>query len=141
MGTYKKNKKNDIKFRGLDVLLRGSFKIVFYDKDVLSSDDIMCWGWFHSAIAAKEKYIYLERDEIDGAVKDKAYKHFHHDFSLEFWFDTPSDSDSNTINPSLKDWINSTQKTRNRLKLKNRHSHNAYTLNKKHKLNLIKRHS
>eukprot|EP01084_Bolivina_argentea_P123724 219241_1 len=83
-----------VKFRGLDIILRGSFKIVFYDKDVLSSDDIMCWCWLHSAVAAREKYTELKREDIDGAVKDKKYKHCADDFSLEFWFDVPVDTES-----------------------------------------------
>ena len=99
-----------VKFRGLDIILRGSFKIVFYDKDVLSSDDIMCWCWLHSAISARQKYIKILRDDIDGAVKDKDYKHFCENFSLEFWFDTPVDETKETENiigaqPNLNDWI------------------------------------
>ena len=96
-----------VKFRDVDIILRGAFKIVFYDKDVLSSDDIMCWCWLHSAISSRERHIYLERDEVDGAVKDTAYKHFARNFSLEFWFSTPLDTEEEKrqIEPDLKDWI------------------------------------
>jgi len=95
-----------VKFRDMDIILRGAFKIVFYDKDVLSSDDIMCWCWLHSAISARDKYIFLERDEVDGAVKDTAYKHFAHNFSLEFWFEAPIDTEKEKqIEPNLNDWI------------------------------------
>ena len=97
-----------VKFGDLDIILRGSFKIVFYDKDVLSSDDIMCWTWCHSAICASEKYIRLERDLIDGAVKDKKMKHFNDEFSLEFWFDTPLDS-SNKKDQELSHYHTDTQ--------------------------------
>ena len=63
-------------------------KIVFYDKDVVSSDDIMCWTWLHSSICGIEKYIKLSKDEVDGAVKDKKSKKFDKNFAVEFLFDT-----------------------------------------------------
>ena len=100
-------------FRDIDVVLRGSFKIIFYDKDVLSSDDKMCWCWFHSAIVARQKYINLPKDEVDGAVKDKASKHFTSDFAVEFWFDSPVDVDEETMSP-LNDWIDAQNGGHNR---------------------------
>ncbi|ETO14711.1 hypothetical protein RFI_22657, partial [Reticulomyxa filosa] len=83
----------DIKFYDLEILLSGSFKIVFYDKDVVSSDDIMCWCWLHASVCATEKYIRLTKEEIDGAVKDKKNRKFDDRFALEFLFDTPVDEE------------------------------------------------
>ena len=100
-------------FRDLDVVLRGSFKIIFYDKDVLSSDDKMCWCWFHSAIVARQKHVVLPKDEVDGAVKDKAAKHFTSDFGVEFWFDSPVDVDEEAMSP-LNDWIYTQNRGHNR---------------------------
>merc|ERR1712154_236969 len=109
-----------------DIILRGAFKIIFYDKDVLSSDDIMCWCWLHSSIAAREKYIHLPRDEIDGAVKDTAYKHFAHNFSLEFWLECPMEAEQ--VEPNLNDWIAQSNVVPQQKKIKKRKkNHRAAT--------------
>ncbi|ETO36538.1 hypothetical protein RFI_00524 [Reticulomyxa filosa] len=89
----------DIKFYDLEILLSGSFKIVFYDKDVVSSDDIMCWCWLHASVCATEKYIRLTKEEVDGAGvhkniwNDKKSRKFDDRFALEFLFDTPVDEE------------------------------------------------
>jgi len=70
-------------------------KLFFYDKDVLTSDDVMCWCWLPSSVCAHEKYILLNREDVDGAVKDKKLKHFDDNFSLEFWFDVPKEKEFN----------------------------------------------
>lgn len=62
----------------------GDAKLIFFDKDTLR-DDKMFALWINTSFVSS--YMSFDKEELDGAVKDKAGKHFSPHFKLELFFE------------------------------------------------------
>lgn len=72
----------------LGITVSGDTKIVFYDRNVVTSNDKLCCFWFHSGFVGKDQLV-LPRSEVDGACgckDDSARARFPGNFQISVSF-------------------------------------------------------
>lgn len=85
---YKKEVSVEIK---CGAVVKGDFKVMFYDYDKVGRDEKMCWSWFNTNFISGN-YIQSDKGQVDGAVKDTKNSKFDANFALEYFFEDASDS-------------------------------------------------
>lgn len=83
----------DLDISGIDVVIQGDTKIVFFDTDYVSTNDKMCCFWFHTAFIGSGTLV-LQKSEIDQACSwkgDSPSSRFPAGFKIEVNF-SPAES-------------------------------------------------
>jgi tetratricopeptide (TPR) repeat protein len=92
-----------IEFDNVNIELRGSFKLHFYDYDQIGSDDSMFYTWFHTSFMQDAGTLVLDKYKLDGAHKDKKHKNFDEAFRIEIQYKVLEEAKYIRVKKSLID--------------------------------------
>jgi phosphatidylinositol-3,4,5-trisphosphate 3-phosphatase/dual-specificity protein phosphatase PTEN len=83
---YSPKKSTDIEL-DINQEISGNIKFTFYDSKMLKKDIKMFAFWIHTAFLDQDAgVLHLEKNQLDGAIKDKEDRLFDSSFSIDFYY-------------------------------------------------------
>lgn len=81
------SQKNAVEF-DCNLIVKGDFKFLFVTVKALQKEEKLCWCWLNSVfIGETGLHVCLNKEDLDGAVKDSKHRTFPKEFKVELFFD------------------------------------------------------